>query len=758
MKKYLFITLLIMLIASPAFSEEVTELSEEPVSNVQDVIFRSSLTNIIPDVNDNEFSGYNDYAFDDYGSNKVGSGEIDPDQMPFFKQMRLMITGAIKSRGTKKTSNDKSSKNLKFWAKKKTPETQEQLDINPENEITNSIQSEIMSPDELPEDTISLEGEVNEQVTEKQLILDADNVNFDEETGDMIAEGRPVMDVPPQNMRLVADTMTYNEAANILKGIGNVFVLKDGLPIKGSYLEVDMNEETVIMDDALSETPRMNMAAKKAIQKDGLLVMHDGNFYSEESSVYRMMSRMIGPRFYNMMVNPDAQALFFGDPTGNNITIDIDNLYVNAKKNHDVITAKNIRIYRKDRKVFKWPRLTIYTSKDRKYFEANYPEFGTKRKVGMFVGPGFVFGGPAGSVVKVIPFLNYNHKFGFGGALKYINTYNRTELGYGSVNEIFFLKGIQRLDDNLYFQYGSNTYSNEWFIGPRMAKYLAEVYYDKTYLNKNFLAEGMDLRFRHRAGFGFMQDNDRNFYGERIKSKNLSTSRFRYMAELNQNFYTYRNEEKRIAFNVGVSMQGSAAVYGTGDTQFIARVGPRMHLQYKNWMQDIGYYLTGYNDQSPMPRYDMYRYGHQSVYLSEALRLNKYISVGWAGNINLSDDSPNGKMFQENAFIVSLGPDDLKISLGYDFVRQTTYFGFNVAFDTKGTHINYGKMEIKNPERLGKKQKKEQERNLAFSSVNKPQEDEQPVALKTEKKSGGKKVLQYAQVINIEDPDKETVQ
>lgn len=28
-------------------------------------------------------------------------------------------------------------------------------------------------------------------------------------------------------------------------------------------------------------------------------------------------------------------------------------------------------------------------------------------------------------------------------------------------------------------------------------------------------------------------------------------------------------------------MQGSAALYGTGDTQFIGRVGPSVHLQYK---------------------------------------------------------------------------------------------------------------------------------------------------------------------------------
>lgn len=144
----------------------------------------------------------------------------------------------------------------------------------------------------------------------------------------------------------------------------------------------------------------------------------------------------------------------------------------------------------------------------------------------MFAGPGFVFGGPGGSVIKAIPFLNYqDDKFGFGGMLKYKNTYNHTELGYGSAADIFFLKGHQRLDDNLFLQYSANSFMDEWFMGARMPKYMAEVYYDKRYSIPNFLAEGKGLRFRHRAGFGWMEDNDRNYYGEKIRSTGKDTVR-----------------------------------------------------------------------------------------------------------------------------------------------------------------------------------------------------------------------------------------
>lgn len=754
MKRYLIAALLIIVFSnSSCYSDE---LENSPVMNVQDAVFRSSLTDLVPDTDGNgTYSGYDSYSFDDNGRSYK---EVDPDNMPFFKQMRLTITNKLLATGNDSEENKSKESiinKIKFWKKDTSKQPSEQTqEIPTDSDLTNYIQSETIS--DIPEETISLEGGVNEEVTEKQLMLDAEHVAFDDETGDMVATGRPILFIPPQSTKIIADKMTYNEDSNILKGIGNVIVIKDGMPTRGDYLEVDMNEETMVMNNVDSKTQTMDMSAKKAIQKDGLIILHDGNFHSDESQVYRLASRMIGPRFHNMMVDEDARSLFFGNPTGNNLVFDIGSLYIDARKNHDVIKAKDIKVYHKEKYLFSWPSLTAYTNKQRDYFEANYPEFGTKRKLGMYIGPGFVFGGPAGSVIKVIPFLNYNHKFGFGGALKYHNTYNSTELGYGSASDIFFLRGIQRLDDNLFLQYSSNTYMDEWFLGSRMPKYMAELYYDKRFLNKDFLAAGKDLQFRHRFGVGIMEDNDRNFYGEKINSNGISTTRARYMAELRQSIYSYKNEEERFAFDFSVAMQGSAAVYGTGDTQFIGRFGPRVHIQYKNWMQDVGYFIAGYSDNTPLPRYDMYRYGHQSVYLTEAIRLNKYISVGWSGNINLSDDAPNGKMFQENRFIVAFGPDDCKISLGYDFVRQTTYFGFNVAFDTKGTTINYKKMEIKNPERLGKNSQKDEERKLAFAPAKK--QPEVPLSAKKSKTPAKPAVLKYAQVIDIEDPDKESVQ
>ena len=116
------------------------------------------------------------------------------------------------------------------------------------------------------------------------------------------------------------------------------------------------------------------------------------------------------------------------------------------------------------------------------------------------------------------------------------------------------------------------------------------------------------------------------------------------------------------------------------------------------------------------------------------------MTVAWSGSMNLSGDAPNDQIFQENAFIVSVGPDECKLSLGYDFIRNRTYVGIIVDLDTKGSSLEFDKMEIKNPDRLSKS--KDEEKLITFEQTT-------PTAASKPKQ------LQYATVIELEDPNKE---
>ena len=290
-------------------------------------------------------------------------------------------------------------------------------------------------------------------------------------------------------------------------------------------------------------------------------------------------------------------------------------------------------------------------------------------------------------------------------------------------------------------QYASNAYTDDWFMGRRMAKYLAELVYDKKTTINDFLAENKDLKFRHRASVAYAQDGEWNMRTEHIKSSGIGTTRFRYMAEVDQSLFKKIDEKNRKALELSMVMQGSAAVYGTGDTQFVGRIGPRIHSQYKYWMQDLTYFVSGYSDHTPMPIFDMYRYGRSNLRLREAIRVNKYLTVGWAGSITLSNDAPNGKLFQENMFMFSIGPDDFKVNLGYDFMRKMTYFILSLTLDSKNSTVKFDKLEIKNAERLGQSTNNDDADNIAFKQT----------------KGTINKQLKYAEVIEIEDPSKESI-
>lgn len=764
MKKNIFITILILCICiAPAFaldenvfseSESNVQLHSDAVSNPvvanpSDVVFKSSAVEMIDFMNN--MDRFNPTSVPGAGGDEFRhSSSVN---MPLFKKMRIKAVNHYRSKASNASTTKDWSK-IKFWEKKNITSVESIQDENPQETKSDLINSIDNVANIRTSDTIELEGSVTDENVENQLMLDAANISYDNITGEMIATGRPVLFLPAQQTKIVADVMTYDDQGNILKANGDVLIIKDGKVTHSDYLIVNLNEETIDADNMFAEFPKLNITAEHSLQKDGLLIFDKGKMFSDQDGVYRIKTEVGGLGLEDMIIADDEKSLFFGTPE-HSIDIKVAKLEIDSRKNHDIITAKKIQFGHDDKYFFKWPSLKVYTNKERDYFEANYPEFGSLPRMGMFIGPGIVFGGPFGSVVKAIPLINYDKKFGVGGMIKYINSNNRTELAYASARNRFILRGKQQLDDDLYLQYGYNSYANDWFLGDRMPKLITELVYNKAFTHQSFLGDNRELTFSHRASFGFMKDNDENLNGEKFNNNSgFSTTRTKYMAQIYQSLYKYENVDKRIKLTAGVILQGSGTIYGSGDTQFIARGGPSVRMQYKNWIQDASYFLSGYQDDTPMPHFDAYRYGTSSFRLLEALRINKYITVGWQTYINLSNDAPNGKNFQENAFLVSLGPDDLKLVLGYDFIRERTYFGVNVAFNPKGTTVKYDKMIIKNPENLNQGGKNEQQ--VAYvPSIDAGNEQER--GLNLFKKSPDKTVLEYAEVIELEDPEKERI-
>lgn len=591
--------------------------------------------------------------------------------------------------------------------------------------------------DEKSDTKVELSGGVQQQVAPKDIQLDCDTVQYYDDKNEVEATGNPVLFFPPQGITLKADKIVYNTTSNIIKAYGNVEIIKDGNSIFGDFIQINMNEETTFLENMTADKMMMRIRAKNAQSVDNKIILEKGDMRAAKPYVARFKTRIIGTDLSTMVISDEDRSYL--DQTGTSkVALDAKEIDIDADKEHNVVTIKDADLSYNDRHLLHFKSMKLFTDKNSDYFEANYPELGSRSNLGMFAGPGFVFKTPFASTVKLIPFINYKNEIGLGGAIKYKSSTNQTELFYGSAEDVFVMRGKQQLDDNLYLQYGSNSYLDDWFMGNRMAKYAAELVYNNGKRVTNFLGPKRDLSFKNRLSAGIMEDNDRAQYDSKnMTSTGMTTPRFKYMSELTQNLYSYENKEELKILRLDLSMQGSAALYGNGDTQIVGRIGPRIHTQYKYWMQDIGYYASAYQDNSPMPMFDAYRYGHSNLYLREALRINKYLTIAYATSINLSDDAPNKKQWQENAFIFALGPDDFKINLGYDFVRQNTYFGVNIALDTKNTSVNFDKMVIKNPDRLASNEKEVKE--VSF-------EEQKPVE---------KVKRTYAEVIELEDPNRE---
>lgn len=553
-----------------------------------------------------------------------------------------------------------------------------------------------------------------EPAPKNQVVLDCETMEYFADRTELEANGNVVMYFPESKSTLKADKLIYNQTSNLVKAFGNVVLINDGKEMLGDYLQVDMNEENALMDNPTSDVMSLQIHSQKGYMYGDKIIQEQGKILATKHKMLDMRADMFGPDLDNLYVAPENKGYFMKESHGSKFKIKTNDLIINSKKEHDVVTLKKAEIYFNDKKLGTIPSISIHTDKNQDYVEADYPEFGTVTNMGMYAGPGFVFDTPHGSTLKLLPILNFqsdslnsdNTKLGWGGIAKFKSATNKTDLAYGTSNNVFIARGIQYLDDNLYLQYASNAYIDDWFMGFRMPRLMGELVYQESFVHDNFLHENMPMTYAHRVAGAYVQDGIAGSNSARLGEDGVGTLRFKYMNEVSQTLYQYKDFlTSPINGNFGIVGQGSVALYGTGDTQMVARIGPRLHSQYKNWMQDVGYFLSAYDDRTPLVSFDRYMYGRSNAYMRETYRLCKYLTLSWMGSLNLSGDAPDGNMIQENSFFFGIGPDDVRINIGYDTIRQQSFVTMALHLDTKGSSIEYNKMVIKNPDTLGKSNK-----------------------------------------------------
>ena len=540
-----------------------------------------------------------------------------------------------------------------------------------------------------------------EDEDKQDVILDCDNVDYDTPNYLIKANGNVNINFVNQKTTVKCDSLVFDRINNTIKAEGNVKIIKSGNVVTGDYIFVDLNEENALIENPITVSKSIEIRSKKGYVYGDKIVQEDGNLVVRDSYPIDFSPGRRGPKLQYMLKPQKDQ--FEEDLQKGVVKLKAETIKVKQKGDLEVIAIKRGKVSKGSRTIFKVPAIKIYTNKNHDYAESNIWEVGYYRGLGVFTGPGWVFELPKGSVFKAMPILNYNEGFGVGAMGRFSSGTNQTTLAYGSASNKFFALGEQRLDDNLTLIYGMNSFMDEWFLGRRRPKHGVGLVYDRSYSSNGFLVPHQSSSFTHRLEAGYYHDLDFDSKFEKVRSGgHMGTTRFRYMAQAVQSLFNYRNEEKLTQANLNIVSQLSTALYGTGDTQVIGMIGPHLRLQYKRWMQDIGYNFVAYDDNTPMRRFDSFRYGTQYLYLREYLRLCNWLTVSWFSFINTTNDSINGKTLQENTFYFSFGPDDFKFHIGYDFARELMRVNFEVLMDAKGTNVEYKKFELTQDKKANK--------------------------------------------------------
>jgi len=129
-------------------------------------------------------------------------------------------------------------------------------------------------------------------------------------------------------------------------------------------------------------------------------------------------------------------------------------------------------------------------------------------------------------------------------------------------------------------------------------------------------------------------------------------------------------------YNVSIRGRGqaSARFYGSGDFQGIGRFGPALEARIDNLSFEIDYLFAAIGGESPF-LFDQFIDGSQSILFDGDYAVNKWLSLGTLLTYNLTRDE-----FVRNELRAEFGPQDFKLRLAYDTIRNQMNIGFNVLF------------------------------------------------------------------------------
>lgn len=542
--------------------------------------------------------------------------------------------------------------------------------------------------------------------------INADKVSYDDEEGNVYANGNVEIIAHAQDVTLKADEAVLDKASQTLKLKGNVKILKNNTEMIGEFLLVDLNEQNILMDN-----PTLNAYSFVIKAQEGYLIANDiqmlnGNIKSSKNSDFPLITRGF-MRYDNVArdFNFDKKPVNELDVNAKkqSYRIDAKEIIITSYKDHNSVLLKNSDIYFNNHKIIRNSDIEILSDKQKQVIETSVPEAGNLRNFGSYIGYGFAYKMPKGHTLKLMPVVAYQDSdYGIGAIGRYRSPNHILEAGWNTASENWVVRGKYKLANNLMFAYGRNAYLSEGFLGARRSGYAGQFQYAKTYRIKD-----LDATFNNGVYVGLFSD-----YAKKHQEDAYSTTRFRYMAEFKKTIKRYTNKDKDFLIGLNAVSQGAATVYGSGETTAIARFGPNISSKYKKWDQSITYLISGTHGESAF-RFDRYRYGKSTVMINEKFNVNEKFAFGFRLFVTPMRDNYNDDLFTESRVYFMLGPNDAKVALSYDFVRDVAHLDFMFLLGSDNSTINFDKLSTKDID--GKQEKSDFYKSAKRVVIEKPE-------------------------------------
>ena len=363
----------------------------------------------------------------------------------------------------------------------------------------------------------------------------------------------------------------------------------------------------------------------------------------------------------------------------------------------------------KNKPILTYPSLDFGLSQSSGRFDYLGPEVGFNQDLGGFyAGPGWDFRLGKG-VAKVSPLLSYgkgrdrddgaftesSSELGLGFSAAY--TDDRTRLEYARVTQnnygVFY--GERRLfDGNTRLLFSGNRDVNGPLINGSERPAFSTQLTDRRQLYKND-----SFRLNSYTSVGVFDDefnptNNNDFFVTAPQADPEFAGRALLELQVNNTEPVWTVGEN---LEFGWAGQLSAAGYSTGDHQLVLRGGPTANFTVGDRFLSQAFYSIGATSgQSPFV-FDTYFLGKQALTLNNAIKVNRFLTVGARNDLSLLRDNAQDDLLVGNTVYVSLGPKDVKFNVGFDFIRQRSFFGINFYPGSGTGSVDFDRARIFQP-------------------------------------------------------------